>query len=124
MYGEFGVLLLIEKPVAPLCADRVAEVVDSPATVPQVPLEVVQYSKAIDPTLPAVGKVKAKMWLAVVLTWEVLKVKLRLVIWAAETLLGAKPITAIKTEASMPKAAPSQTRTLPFTLMNKYYHEL
>ena len=62
MWGVLPVALLIVKPVAPLCAVNVAEVVVRPATVPQVTV-VTQYSNLMEPTLvlPTLGSVKANV---------------------------------------------------------------
>jgi hypothetical protein len=86
--------------VAPVCADKVAEVVLKPAGVLQVPAAKVQYWNLIEPTFPVVGRVNWKKCLTTPLGLEppslapASSVKLRFVICAAEAVPENNPSTS------------------------------
>ena len=85
-YGTPLVLLTMVKPVTPVSAFSVAEVVTKPVGIVQLPLAVVQYSNLIEPTVLPPGNVNAKKWFTTPPGFEPpslapgCKVKLRLVI--------------------------------------------
>jgi hypothetical protein len=70
IYGAPLVVLTSVNPVAPDWVPIVAEVVVRPAGVVQVPAAKVQYLNSIEPTLAAVGTVKAKKWFTTPLRFE------------------------------------------------------
>jgi hypothetical protein len=106
------VVFTIEKPVAPVSAPRVADVVLNPDGVLQTPAASVQYWNWIEPTEPVVGSVNWKKWLTTALILEpplsigsapACSVRLREVIWAAEA--RPKGISDVATIATNSKAA-------------------
>ena len=123
-YGTPFVVLTIEKPVTPVSALRVADVVTKPVGVVQVPLAVVQYSNSIDPTVLLPGNVNWKKWLTTPPGCEPpsvapgCSVKLRSLICAAYA-------TSVRNTV-MPKLVTNTASIkngairLPFTLMRKF----